>query len=72
MPNVIYSNEWKIKPYLVANKVKFLNLKYEYVIENNEVKYRSKIFNVQKLVSGNISDNDKYSDNVGKYSVVKW
>ena len=56
----------KIKPYLVANKVKFLNLKYEYVIENNEVKYRSKIFNVQKLVSGNISDNDKYSDNVGK------
>lgn len=56
----------KIKPYLVANKVKFLNLKYEYVIENNEIKYKSKIFNVEKLVSGNISDNDKYSNNVGK------
>ncbi len=60
----------KIKPYLVANKVKFLNLKYEYVIEDNEIKYKSKIFNVEKLVSGNISDNDndngKYSNNVGK------
>lgn len=57
-----------IKPYLVANKVKFLNLKYEYVIEDNEIKYKSKIFNVEKLVSGNISDNDngKYSNNVGK------
>ena len=60
----------KIKPYLVANKVKFLNLKYEYVIENNEIKYKSNTFNVEKLVSGNISDNDndngKYSNNVGK------
>ena len=57
-----------IKPYLVANKVKFLNLKYEYVIENNEVKYNSTIFNVKKLVSGNFGDNDdvKYKDNVGK------
>lgn len=57
-----------IKPYLVANKVKFLNLKYEYVIENNEVKYNSIIFNVNKLVSGNFGDNDdvKYKDNVGK------
>lgn len=55
-----------IKPYLVANKVKFLNLKYEYVIENKEIKYKSNTFNVEKLVSGNISDNDKYSNNVGK------
>lgn len=57
-----------IKPYLVANKVKFLNLKYEYVIENNEVKYNSIIFNVNKLISGNFGDNDdvKYKDNVGK------
>lgn len=58
----------KIKPYLVANKVKFLNLKYEYVIENNEIKYKSNTFNVEKLVSGNFGDNDdvKYKDNVGK------
>ena len=56
----------KIKPYLVANKVKFLNLKYEYVIENNEIKYKSNTFNVEKLVSGNISNNDKYAENVGK------
>ena len=56
----------KIKPYLVANKVKFLNLKYEYVIENNEIKYKSNTFNVEKLVSGNISNNDKYGENVGK------
>lgn len=58
----------KIKPYLVANKVKFLNLKYEYVIEDNEIKYKSNTFNVEKLVSGNFGDNDgvKYKDNVGK------
>ena len=43
-------------------------IKYEYVIENNEIKYKSNTFNVEKLVSGNFGDNDdvKYKDNVGK------
>ena len=57
----------EITPYLVANKVKFLDLKYEHFKEENgEIKYKSITFDVQKLVSGNISDNAEYSSDVGK------
>lgn len=52
-----------ITPYLIANKVKFIALKYEYKIEGKSLKYKAKNFDVNKLISGNISDN---SGDVGK------
>lgn len=52
-----------ITPYLIANKVKFITLKYQYKIEGKVLKYKAKNFDVNKLISGNISNN---SGDVGK------
>ena len=52
-----------IKPYLIANKIKLKDLKYEYEKEGNNIKYSMSIFNIKKLVSGSISDNEDYINN---------
>lgn len=64
----------EIVPYLVTNKFKINNLTYEYEEKNNSVQYKIKKFDVNKLKSGTISDNDKvdekynneYKHDVGK------
>lgn len=52
-----------IKPYLIANKIKLKDLKYEYEKEGNNIKYSMSIFNIKKLVSGSIADNEDYINN---------
>lgn len=55
-----------ITPYLIANKLKFVNLKYKYKIEGKNIKFEVENFKVDKLISGNIMDNESYKDDVGK------
>ena len=52
-----------IKPYLIANKIKLKDLKYEYEKKGNNIKYSMSIFNIKKLVSGSIADNEDYINN---------
>lgn len=51
------TNEY-IKPYLVANKFKFKDLKYSYTQDGNKVKYVINTFKIDKLISGTIANND--------------
>lgn len=47
-----------IKPYLVASKFKLKDLKYQYTQNGDNVQYSIKTFNIDKLTSGTISNND--------------
>ncbi len=49
-----------IKPYLVANKFKLKDLEYKYEKNNDNIQYKMVEFNIDKLISGYISDNEEY------------
>lgn len=56
-----------IKPYLVARRFKIKDLKYEYAVNSDEIDYYNmKVFNIDRLISGTIADNDKGTNDLDK------
>ena len=70
----------EITPYLLASKFKINNLKYSFIEDGNNVLYTISNFNVDKLESGNISDNTEKEPEKGRifggendiWTLLKW
>lgn len=54
-----------IKPYLIANKMKLLNLEYGYKEENGKVTYQVYNLDISKLTSGSIANNEGEGNELG-------